>query len=246
MKTPCLIIASSLLFAGATHAGPINITIHDSNSAAGYIGTGAGLEDNETEPGTVKTDAWDHEALGYTAATKTLDVIGTFNFAQGVVAHNKTYRAGAIFIGTGNSLPSANSWSFAYVLNFNNNTYSLFNSFNIVLPTDVPISSPWTISPTAGAVATGSFGYQTGLGNPDGFGLSIMGGGNPNIHNMISLSLNDLSPTVRDDFWVHVTPECGNDTVRGHYTSVPDAGATATLLGLALTGLACVRRKFSN
>lgn len=246
MKTPCLLVAASLFVAGAVNATPINITIHDGNSAAGYIGTGVGLEDNETEPRTVQTDAWDHEALGYSAATKTLDVIGTFNFAQGVVAHNKTYRAGAIFIGTGSSIPTANSWSYAYLLNFNNNTYALYNSFNIVLPTDIPASSPWTINPTAPALATGSFGYQTGLGNPDGFGLGIMGGGNPNIHNMISLSLNDLAPAVLNDFWVHVTPECGNDTVRGHYTAVPDAGTTATLLGLALSGLACVRRKFSS
>jgi len=242
-KFSLAIVSGSLLATGAVHATPVNITINDNNSAAGYIGTGVGKEDNETEPGTVQTDAWDYEALGYDSSTKQLDVIGTFNFAQGQVANGKTYHMGAIFVGTGGSMPGQNGWTYAYVLNFNNNTYSLYNSFTIVLPTDIPASSPWTITPTADAIATGSFAYGTGLGNPDGFGLRTMGGGNTNIHNMISLSLSDLSSGVLNDFWVHTTPECGNDNLNGHYTSVPDAGTTAALLGIGVSGLAFLRRK---
>ncbi len=246
MKNTSLITtAGSLLLVTSLHASPINITINDNHSASGYIGTGVGLEDNETEPGTVKSDAWDYEALGYNASTKTLNVIGTFNFAQGVVAHGKTYHSGAIFIGTGNSLPGPNNWSYAYVLDFNTHTYSLYHSFSIVLPTDIMPSSPWNITPTANAIANGSFGYATGLGNPDGFGLGIMGSGTTNIHNMISLSLGDLSPTIQSDFWAHTTPECGNDNLNGRYKSVPDAGAAATLLGFGLTALVGFRRKFS-
>jgi hypothetical protein len=246
MKTS-LAIAGSLLLTTVLNATPVNITIHDNNSASGYIGTGVGLEDNETEPGTIRSDAWDLEALGYNASNRRLDVIGTYNFAQGAVANGKTYRAGAIFIGTGGSQPGANGWSFAYVLNFSDNTYALYDSFSIVLPTDIPASSPWTITPTAGALATGSFLYATGLSNPNGFGLGVMNPANANSHNMISLDLNDLLPfSVLNDFWVHTTMECGNDNLNGRYQSVPDSGATAALLGLGLTGLACIRRKFCN
>lgn len=243
-KISVIAAAGSLLVTTALKATPINITINDNNAASGYIGTGVGLEDNETEPGTVKSDAWDYEALGYDASNKRLDVIGTFNFAQGVVANGKTYHGGAIFIGTGSSIPGPNNWSYAYLLNFNNNTYSLYNSFSIVLPTDIPQSSPWTITPTAEQIAGGSFTYTTGLGNPDNFGLGIMGTGSTYIHNMISLPLNDLPGGLVNNFWVHTTPECGNDNLNGHYTSVPDSGATLTLLGLGVSGLALLRRKF--
>jgi hypothetical protein len=238
-------IAGSLLAASIVNATPINITLHDNNSAAGYIGTGVGLEDNETEPGTIKSDAWDYEALGYEASARRLDVIGTYDFKNGQVANNKTYRMGAIFVGTGSAMPGPNNWSYAYVLNFNNNTYSLYNSFSIVLPTDIPQSTPWTITPTSGALATGTFSYATGLGNPDGFGLGVMGA-NPNIHNMISLSLGDLPLNLLNDFWVHTTPECGNDNLNGHYNYVPDAGATALLLGMSVSALVGIRRKFGK
>ena len=240
-------VSAGILSASLAQATPFNITINDNNSASGYIGTGVGKEDNETEPGTVKSDAWDYEALGYDPGTKQLDVIGTFNFAQGQTASGKTYHAGAIFIGTGPTLPRPNNWSYAYVLDFNNNTYALYNSFNIVLPTDILASSPWTITPTGDAIATGSFLYATGLSDPNGFGLTTMSGdGNAPIHNMISLSLADLSPTVLNDFWVHTTPECGNDNLNGHYQSVPDAGATLMLLGMGVSTLACVNRRLKR
>ena len=233
-------IAGSLLAAGAVHATPINITIHDNHSASGYIGTGVGLEDNETEPGTIQSDAWDYEAFGYDAVTKGLDVIGTFDFKNGQTVGNRLIRSGAIFVGTGSTMPGPNGWAYAYVLDFNNNTYSLYSSFNIVLPTDIVQSSPWTITPTAGA-----FGYLTGLANPDGFGLGVMGS-NPNIHRMINLPLTDLPTSVLNDFWVHTTPECGNDNLNGRYQRVPDASSTAVLLGIGVGVAGVIRRKYGR
>jgi VPDSG-CTERM exosortase interaction domain len=240
-----LVIAGSLICAGSVLASPVNVTIYDGQTASGYVGSGIGGEDNDTEPGTIKSDAWDLEALGYTASTRKLDVIGTYNFATGETAHGKTYRAGAIFIGSGSSLPGAHDWSYAYVLNFNNNTYSLYNSFSIVLPTDIPASSPWTITSSANPVATGSFDYLTGLANPDGFDLTVMNSGYANQHNMISLSLTDLPAELLSDFYIHTTMECGNDVLNGYHQSVPDSGMTLGLLGMGITGLALIRRKLA-
>jgi len=240
-----LVIAGSLICAGSVLASPVNVTIYDGQTASGYVGSGIGGEDNDTEPGTIKSDAWDLEAFGYTAATKKLDVIGTYNFATGATANGKTYHAGAIFIGTGSSLPGPHDWSYAYVLNFNNHTYSLYNSFSIVLPTDIPASSPWTITSSSNPVATGSFDYLTGLANPDGFGLTVMNPSYANQHNMISLSLADLPSEVLSDFYVHTTMECGNDSLNGKYTSVPDSGMTLGLLSMGMTGLALIRRKLA-
>lgn len=240
-----LVIAGSLICAGSVLASPVNVTIFDGQTASGYAGSGIGNEDNDTEPGTIKSDAWDLEALGYSASTKKLDVIGTYNFAAGETANGKTYHAGAIFIGTGSSLPGPNNWSYAYVLNFNNNTYSLYDTFSIVLPTDIAASTPWTITPSAGPIATGSFGYLTGLSNPDGFDLTVMNPANANSHNMISLTLGDLPSDVLSEFYVHTTLECGNDTLNGYYKSVPDSGMTLGLLGMGLSGLALIRRKLA-
>ncbi|HYG23951.1 MAG TPA: VPDSG-CTERM sorting domain-containing protein [Verrucomicrobiae bacterium] len=236
-------LGSLLTAVTVVNATPYNITIHDNHSAAGYVGTGVGLEDNDTEPGTIKSDAWDLEAFGYDRSTRQLDVIGTFNFRDGAVANARTLHAGAIFIGTGANLPGPNNWSYAYVLDFTSGTYSLYNAFSIVLPTDIPQSSPWTINPTAGAIATGAFTYLTGLSDPDGFGLTVMTPANASSHNMIQLSLDDLSATVLNDFWVHTTMECGNDNLNGRYQHVPDAGASIGLLGLGLAALVAVRRK---
>jgi hypothetical protein len=227
--------ALSLALAGNLFAVPVNITIPD--------GQGTGGEDNETEPGTVRTDAWDLEALGYDSADKKLDVIGTYNFRSG----ESGTTMGAIFVSAGSSIPSPGGWSYAYVLNFANNTFGLYDSFTIRLPDVVSASSPWSINTsTAHLLAAGTFFYYTGLSNPDSFGLTTISPQNADQHNLIRLSLGNLPTEVLDGFVVHTTPTCGNDELEGRYQSrrVPDGGATFILLGLAGIGLLAARKNF--
>ena len=244
MKKNLLVISASFLTATGLLATPVNITIADGQSASGYIGTGIGNEDNETEPGTIIGDQWDLEAFGYDSSSSVLSLVGTYNFKNGENYGGHNYSSGAVFIrGTGNA-----SWTYAYVLNFVNNTYQLFNNFTTIAPSDIPASTPWTINVgTANQIGSGSFGYTTGLANPLGFGLGTFVNGVT--HNEIDLSLGLLSAGLLNSFDAHFTMSCGNDDLEGHYTgtnnipSVPDGGATALLLCLGMTGLVFMSKR---
>jgi hypothetical protein len=240
------LFASTSLF-----AVPSNITISD---GLGTGGLGVGGEDNETEPGTIHSDVWDVEAFGYTAATKQLDLIGTFDFKNGAFGEGQIITSGAIFIGTGSSLPGANNWSYAYVLDFTRGYYGLYSNFTInngSVPGFISGSAPWSINTsTAHFVGFGTFSYLTGLSNPDGFNLQTYQAGVT--HNEIELNLNLLPSTVLDDFYTHFTMSCGNDDIDGHYSTggttdrVPDSGATIVLLGVGMAGLMFLRYKTSS
>lgn len=238
MKKNFFIVGASLLTATSLLANSVNITVADGQSASGYIGTGIGGEDNETEPGTIIGDQWDLEAFGYDSSSAVLSLVGTYNFQNGENYGGHNYSSGAVFIrGTGNA-----SWTYAYVLNFVNNTYQLFNNFTTLAPSDIPSSGPWSINTgTANLLGNGSFTYATGLANPLGFGLGTFVNGIT--HNEIDLSLGLLSASILNSFDAHFTISCGNDDLEGHYTgtseipSVSDGGLTALLLGLGMSGL---------
>jgi hypothetical protein len=246
MKKQLLMLAGSLFVAGNLFAVPlnlVNITIADGQSAAGYTGTGIGLEDNETEPGTLHGDVWDLEAFGYDAASHRLDVIGTYDFKNGVQGTT----AGAVFVRAGSTIPGATGWTFAYVLNFANYSYNLYDSFSIVTPTDIAASSPVTINTaTAHLLGSGTFGYVTNLTNPDGFNLATDSSTYANKHNEIQLDLSALGTNVLNGFVVHTTLSCGNDELEGRYAAVPDNGLTVLLLGLGLISLALARKTFCS
>ena len=244
MKNHLLIIAASLLAATSLLATPVNITVADGQSASGYIGTGIGNEDNETEPGTIIGDQWDLEAFGFDSSSSILSLVGTYNFKNGENYGGHNYSSGAVFIrGTGNA-----SWTYAYVLNFVNNTYQLFNNFTTIAPSDIPASTPWTINVgTANQIGSGSFGYTTGLANPLGFGLGTFVNGIT--HNEIDLSLGLLSANLLNSFDAHFTMSCGNDDLEGRYIgtnnipSVADGGITALLLCLGMSGLVFMSKR---
>jgi hypothetical protein len=244
-------VAVGLCVGTSVFAGPINITINDGQNGtiqnpngatspwAGSPGLGAGHEDNETEPGTITGDQWDLEAFAYNYPSSSLSLIGTYDFKNGEVHNGINYSSGAIFVRT----PGNSAWNYAYVLNFNNNTYTLYNNFTTINPSDIPASTPWSINTaTANALGTGSFGYTTGILDPLGFGLQRASGTG---HNEIDLDLGLLPGELQDSFDVHFTMSCGNDDLEGHYTTtaVPDGGATAGLLGVATLSLILVRRK---
>lgn len=242
MQKSTIILALGLTAGTCLMAAPVNITIADGQNGNGATspwkftpGLGAGHEDNETEPGTITGDQWDLEAFVYSPGSSTLSVIGSYDFKNGQVYSGVNYTAGAIFVkGSGDS-----SWTYAYVLDFANNTYGLYNSFTTLNPTDISASAPWSINTaTANLLGNGTFNYSTGLNDPFGLGLQSGTG-----HNQIDLSLGQLSPSILADFYAHTTPMCGNDDLEGHY-SAPDGGTTLMLLSLGLASLGFVQARF--
>ena len=244
MKTSILIASLGLCAATALMATPVEITIFDGQSGngatspwKGTTGLGIANEDNETEPSTYTGDPWDLEALVYDSASSKLSLVGTYDFKNGQRDNNTLYSSGAIFMRAAGS----HSWAYAYVLDFNNNTYSLYNNFTTTDPSDIPASAPFSINAaTANLLGTGAMDYTTGILDPFGLGLQRQSGTG---HNEIDLGLNLLPGDLLDSFDVHYTISCGNDDIEGHYQNVPDGGVTAMLLALGLVPLVFLRRK---
>lgn len=245
MKTSALTLVT-VLTTFQLSAVPVNITRFDGQAGngggspwAGQDGLGSALEDNETEPTTMATDEWDLEALVYNPTVSRLSVVGTFDFVNGVPVsptHKVVY--GAIFAKS----TGASDWSHAYVLDFNGMTYSLYNNFSTIAPTDVLASGPYTIdTATAQLLGSGSFDYTTDVLDPFGLGLQRESGVG---HNQIDLDLSMLGGML-DSFDIHTTMTCGNDTLEGSYlasTRVPDAGSSIVLLALGVGVLGLLRR----
>lgn len=240
-----LMLAASLGLTTSLMAIPVEITIPDGQTGngatspwSGTTGHGPALEDNETEPRTHTGDIWDLEAFVYDPATAKLSLIGTFDFKNGV----NGVGSGAIFL----RAIGSPAWSYAYGLNFGNNSFTLYDSFTTIAPTDVPASTPYSINTgTAHSIGTGSFTYSTGILDPFGLGLMRQSGVG---HNQVDLGLGALPPSLLNGFDVHFTMTCGNDVIEGRYNrtgdrQVPDGGATAVLFGVSGLGMLLVHRR---
>lgn len=101
---------------GIGQAYATNITIQDFAGGGGFGGgpflSGSGLEDNETEPGTIQSQVWDMEAFvidtsSFNAAHKSLFVVGGYDLINGEYsgAQNRNLTSGDVFIKVGGSQP---------------------------------------------------------------------------------------------------------------------------------------------
>jgi hypothetical protein len=181
------------------------------------------------------------EAVVFNQSSASLSLIGTYDFKNGEVHNGIQSSSGAIFLRT----PGNSGWNYAYVLNFNNQTYTLCDKFFTLNSGDEPGSRPWTIDPTtAHLLGTGSFSYSTG--KPDPFGLDLHHASGA-MHNEIDLSLDLLPEGIRDSFEVHFMVSRGNNSIDGHFltdaATVPDGGGTAGLLGAVSLAVVFLRRK---
>ncbi len=245
-----------------------NITISDKN----YAGSGwySNREDQETEtnPNTVTSQAWDLE--GMFLDSQTLTLVGGYDFKNGVLANNKLYRSGDIFIdingdakygkvdnglsGTKGTVANSFGWDYVLDLNFTTMTYNviaLTTQSLVNRGTDVASSNPWTYQSGGTAVAgyqNQSLGYLAGLTNADtGFlgdsaNTTSWSTGTNDTHYALSVNLSFLAG---EDAIFHYTMECGNDNLMGS-AHVPDSGSTSILLGLGLLAVAGVRRRFAK
>ncbi len=229
--------ASAMSFTGTDAA--TNITIHDGTSAhnpsgnagaTGYTGTGTGAEDQETEPGTARSQHGDRERVfldGYESG-----MAGGYDFVNG---YDKT-DSGDIFLSTDDDYASTSgNHGYEYVLDpdFNTDTYKVYqldSGSTIEKVTYASSSNPCRyhhgdnsddLSP-----ADGSFVFTSGV-------TTDFDGGTHYALTDFDLSL----PGASQKFYSHFTMTCGNDTFIGKgQTPVPEP-ATLFLFGAGIAGL---------
>lgn len=259
--------AAAALPALATPFG-LNITISDKN----YAGSGwySNREDQETEtnPNTVTSQAWDLE--GMFLDSQTLTLVGGYDFKNGVLANNKLYRSGDIFVdingdakygqaangasGTKGTVANSFGWDYVLDLNFTTMTYNVIalTAQSLVnRGTDVASSNPWTYQ-SGGTAVDGyqnlSLTYLAGLTNAyTGFQGDSTNATSWSTHTNdqhYALSVN-LAFLAGEDAIFHYTMECGNDNLMGS-AHVPDNGSVAIMFGLGLFAVAGVRRRFAK
>jgi hypothetical protein len=201
-----LLAAGSLLVsASSAFAAPVNITIADFNqSAPNYFGGGPfglGGEDNETEPGTINSQAWDMEA--FVVVGKTLYIVGGYNMQAGAAGGGGSVVSGMLvpgdlFIKVGGSQPGANpivntpgtvsnsNYGYTYAIDLTlpigatgaaANLYSLSNTslLNSVVY-DQFGANPWKYS-SGGTFMNNNVGisYMTGLADNNAFLTGTLG-----------------------------------------------------------------------
>lgn len=246
-------VVAGLLAASAASAIPLgtNITIADNHkTGAAWEGNS---EDQETEPGTIHTQAWDLEGM-FLDGTK-LTLVGGFDFKNGVNYGGRNYGAGDLFVdvdgdakfgsasnggsGLGGTVKNRFGYDYVFDLNFTTMTFDILSlGSNTVTArgSDIAASNPWRYVSGGDQVAGYQglkFDYFKDLTNADVGGL--LGGS----HYAVTLDVSFLSG---QDATFHNTMACGNDNLMGR-AHVPDTASTVSLLGLSLLGLAAVRRR---
>jgi hypothetical protein len=246
-----LVVASTLGLVSQANALDFgtDVTISDGN----FTGTGwySDREDQEVEPGMVRSQVWDLE--GTFIDGNILTLVGGYDFENG----EGQFMSGDVFLSTGSpvygdihrggsngNLPELNDYGYNYVLDLDFDT----DSFNVVAIDETAMlqgayyqqnegSSPWKYVSGGQVVGTGSIGLQSGLSDAD---TGFLGGN----HYAMSFDLSDIYASLGETttFYSHFTMGCGNDNLMGTWTVVPEP-ATFALFGMGIFGLMLARRK---
>jgi hypothetical protein len=261
MKCRLIVGIVLVLLATGITASADNITVYDGD---GYVGTGAGGENGEAEPGCINSQAWDMEAVIYEAGQLTL--IAGWDFPDGAPGYS--LRSGDLFISLDEAGPlrdgpgAEGSWGYDLVFDMDwpaiggNTASGTMISYDLIDITGPGISLS-TVSELITQPESNPFRYESG-GTVIGSGSTLfqiydtdeavnaafaddLSGANAltgGVH--YSLTFN-WSPPGGGEFWTHFTEECGNDNLMSK-SPVPEP-STMVLLGIGMLGMA-LRQRF--
>lgn len=247
-KLASLLISLGLVL-GASQALAVDITIPDYNPGSGFGGGpfGSAGEDNETEPGTVASQAWDMEA--FVVSGSTLYIVGGYNMKTGAAGSGGSVvpgmlTPGDLFIKVGGSQPgySPTANTPATVLNGitganYNYTYAvdLTQPVGATNPTAQVIglngtsvlntvvydqfgANPWKYNSGGQFLKNTGITYTSGLSNAATLAMTGVSLQGGN-HNVLSVDLTFLGNIAAGtDVWFSYTMECGNDSLKGQYS----------------------------
>ncbi len=267
-----LVLIIFLMVCSVSYADTINftgmkeITVNDGifNSTYNIIAgenqaVGIAGEDNETEhtedaygggtPGnTITNQVWDYEGIFFDGTS--LYVVGGFDFESTFINDDGyiQYYMGDLFFSDDPSF-SIDSYKYA-IVTVDNMIYSSNNSDGYFDINENEGEYPYYVMESAPYLLTdGNIKYEDGVtidfDIATGTGFDSTWGGTTGEHYYVKYTLNNPSlwTTIMDNApYVHLTMECGNDTVRGNLAPVPEP-TTMLLSGLGLMGMGFYLRR---